>query len=108
MREVKTCDAYLVTCEIKHRKKIPGRIVMGVFSDEALAHEQAEQIFQEERKKFLDRIQNTSNYKPFCLEDQKNSWSVAYQPCGSWELREFVKIHVEPNYIRTDLIGGCI
>ena len=101
-----TCDVFIVTCEMKHRKKIPMEIVMGVFLDEQLAMEQADTLFREKRKQFLKRVHEISNFKPACLQDQENSWIIAYQPSGSWDMREHIKFHVTPNYIRTDMIGG--
>lgn len=99
---VRKCDVFIVTCEIKHRKQPAREIVLGVFADEDLAKDQAKQMFQEKRKQFLQRILNTSAFIPAALLDQEKSWVVSYWPSGK-DTQEYVKVHVTPNYIRTDL-----
>lgn len=104
MSAVKKKEVILITMEEKQRDQEQSHeIVLGCFLDEAIARSIAEEMYQEKRNRFLDRVRSYSDFMPTGLSDGKNRWFISYCPVGPWKAKEFMSIHITYNYLATDM-----
>lgn len=104
MSTVSKKEVFLVTMEEKQKDQEQSHeIVLGCFLDEAVAISIAEELYQEKRNRFLERVRSYSDYMPTGLSDGKNCRYISYCPVGPWKAKEFMSIHVTNNYLLTDM-----
>ena len=79
MATVRKREVFLITMEEKQRDQEQSHeIVLGCFLDEAIALSVAEEMYQEKRNRFLDRVRNYSNFMPTGLSDGETRRFISY------------------------------